>query len=61
MEWSEITRELFVFITENEYTTQVENKELYNRFLYNVKGVRLQQIDNFLSCVSQYYIEDISA
>ena len=36
MEWSEITRELFVFITENEYTTQVENKELYNRFLYNV-------------------------
>lgn len=61
MEWSEITRELFVFITENEYTTQVENKELYNRFLYNVKGVRLQRIDNFLSCVSQYYIEDINA
>lgn len=61
MEWSEITRELFVFITENEYTTQVENKELYNRFIYNVKGVRLQQIDNFLSCVSQYYIEDINA
>ena len=52
MEWSEITSELFVFITENEYTTQVENKELYNRFLYNVKGVRLQRIDNFLSCVS---------
>lgn len=61
MEWSEITRELFVFITENEYTTQVENKELYNRFLYNVKGVRLQRIDNFLTCVSQYYIEDINA
>lgn len=61
MEWSEITRELFVFITENEYTTQVENKELYNRFIYNVKGVRLQRIDNFLSCVSQYYIEDINA
>ena len=38
-----------------------KNKELYNRFIYNVKGVRLQQIDNFLSCVSQYYIEDINA
>ena len=61
MEYAEITRELFVMITEDVVCSKVINQELCNRYYYDTKGVRLQQIDNFVSCVSQYYIRDINA
>lgn len=61
MEWSEITRELFVMITGDLCSTSVWNGEHHREIVYITKGVRLKQIDNFLSCVSQYYVQDINA
>lgn len=61
MECSEITRELFVMITEDLGSTSVWNGEHHREIIYLTKGVRLKQIDNFLSCVSQYYVQDINA
>ena len=42
--------------------TKVEELEHARKFhYYSPLGVRLLQIDNYLSAVSQYYIQDINA
>lgn len=61
MEYSEVTGEFFVMITEGLCSTSVWNGEHHREIIYITKGVRLKQIDNFLSCVSQYYVMDINA
>lgn len=60
--YSEITKELFKAIVSNDEksinTVQLSNA---HKTMYFVHGVILMQVDNYLSCTAQYYIQDINA
>ena len=59
----EITKEAFKRLIDiDTKCDRVENSELCVKYHYTSPyGVQLLQIDNFLSCTSQYYIQDINA
>ena len=60
----EITKEAFnAIIGENktEACTGIETKETARFIRYHAKGVNLQSVENFVSCVTQYYVTDINA
>ena len=62
--YAEITRQAFTSLLINEQVTRhshFESLEHCNKIYYNVLGVTLLQIDNFLSMTSQYYIQDINS
>lgn len=60
--YSEITESLFKSIVTNE-TKCINTVQLENAFktMFFVHGVLLMKVDNYLSCVTQYYIQDINA
>ena len=60
--YSEITRELFNAIVSNDEKS-INTIQLSNAYktMYFVHGVLLMQVDNYLSCITQYYIQDINA
>ena len=58
----EITREAFkALVTNDVKCINILNKELYSAYYYHTKGCNLMQVDNFASCTTQYYIQDINA
>ena len=59
----EVTREVFnKLVALDHKPTKVVELEHARKFHYDSPlGVRLIQIDNYLSAVSQYYIQDINA
>jgi hypothetical protein len=59
----EITKEAaWALIGNDEHTWHnYENHELYEMSEYRAHGVRIQAIFNYLSNVTQYYIQDINA
>jgi len=61
--YSEITKAVFnKLVALDHKPAKVEDLELARKFYYDSPlGVRLLQIDNFVSAVSQYYIQDINA
>ena len=60
--YSEITRELFNAIVSNDEKS-INTIQLSNAYktMYFVHGVLLMQVDNYLSCITQYYIQDVNA
>ena len=60
--YSEITKELFKAIVSNDEKA-INIVQLSNAYktMYFVHGVLLMQVDNYLSCMTQYYIQDINA
>ena len=60
--YSEITKELFKSIVSNDEKA-INTVQLSNAYktMYFVHGVLLLQVENYLSCVTQYYIQDINA
>ena len=60
--YSEITKELFNIIISNDEKS-INTVHLQNAYktMYFVHGVLLLQVENYLSCVTQYYIQDINA
>lgn len=60
--YSEITKELFKSIVSNDEKA-INTVHLLNasKTMYFVHGVLLMQVENYLSCVTQYYIQDINA
>ena len=60
---AEITREVFnKLVALDHKPSEVVELEIARKIYYDSPlGVRLLQIDNFVSAVSQYYIEDINA
>ena len=62
MEYSEITAEAFgALVSIDTKCDKIETLEHATKRYYRSKGVILLAIDNFLSCVTQYYIRDINA
>lgn len=61
--YAEITKEAFKRLMDNDTKcNEVENKELCVKYHYiSPYGIMLLQIDNFLSCTSQYYVQDINS
>jgi len=59
----EITKAAFDRLVSLEHgPDKVENLELANKFYYDSPlGVSLLEINNFISGVTQYYIQDINA
>ena len=60
----EITKEAFNAIlgaNKSEACQEIETTEPAIFIWYNAKGVNLHSIENFVSCVTQYYITDINA
>lgn len=61
-EYAEVTRELFnKVVTPEVKCSSVQNLEHASKAYFVVDGVVLLKVDNYLSCVSQYYIRDINA
>lgn len=61
MRYAEITKEAFNALGANHTeVSMTEQLEHAFKIHYRVLGVKLLQIDNYLSNVSQYYIEDIN-
>lgn len=60
--YSEITESLFNSIV-TEDTKCMNTVQLENAFktMFFVHGVLLMKVENYLSCVTQYYIQDINA
>lgn len=60
--YSEITKELFKAIVSDDEKSIIAI-QLSNAYktMYFVHGVLLIQVDNYLSCITQYYIQDINA
>ena len=60
--YSEITKELFKTIVSDD-AKSINTVQLSNAYktMYFVHGVLLMQVDNYLSCVTQYYIQDVNA
>lgn len=60
--YSEITKELFKAIVSDDVKS-INTVQLSNAYktMYFVHGVLLMQVDNYLSCITQYYIQDINA
>lgn len=62
--YAETTRQAFNSLLINEQVTRhnnFESLEHCNKIYYEVLGMTLLQIDNFLSMTSQYYIQDINS
>lgn len=58
----EITRELFRSIVDNdEKPFKLESVEPCHRIYYSVHGVVLIQIESYVACVTQFFIQDINA
>lgn len=60
--YSEITKELFKAIVADDEKS-INTVQLSNAYktMYFVHGVLLMQVDNYLSCITQYYIQDVNA
>lgn len=60
--YSEITKELFNIIISNDEKS-INTVQLQNAYktMYFVHGVLLMKVENYVSCVTQYYIQDINA
>lgn len=59
--YAEITQELFSrVVTSNVICHRVENLEHASKAYFVVDSVVFLKIDNYLSCTSQYYIQDIN-
>lgn len=61
---AEITKQAFNSLLINEQVTRHSNFESFehcNKIYYEVLGITLLQIDNFLTMTSQYYIQDINS
>ena len=60
--YSEITESLFKSIVTSE-TKCINTTQLENAFktMFFVHGVLLLKVENYLSCATQYYIQDINA
>lgn len=60
--YSEITKELFKAIVADDEKS-INTIQLSNAYktMYFVHGVLLMQVDNYLSCITQYYIQDVNA
>ena len=60
--YSEITKELFKSIVSNDEKA-INAVQLENAYktMFFVHGVLLLRVENYLSCVTQYYIQDINA
>lgn len=60
--YSEITKELFKSIVSDDEKS-INTVHLANacKTMFFVHGVLIMQVDNYLSCVTQYYIQDINA
>ena len=62
--YAEITKQAFNSLLINEQIIKpfkIEELESCCKIYYNVLGVTLLQIDNYISFCSQYYIQDINA
>ena len=59
--YSEITKELFKAIVSDDVKS-INTVQLLNahKTMYFVHGVLLMQVDNYLSCITQYYIQDVN-
>ncbi len=57
----EITKEAFNALLNRAKPESTEQGEHYRKTLYLNKGVQLIELENFLSCVTQYYVQDINA
>tara|TARA_R110000772_G_scaffold264507_1_gene385117 strand:- start:2 stop:193 length:192 start_codon:yes stop_codon:yes gene_type:complete len=62
MEYTEITKEAFKSIVENEQESFDYNQkfELAEKTFFKAKGMQLLTIFNFISNVKQYYLLDIN-
>ena len=60
--YSEITNELFkAIVADDEKSINIVHLLTASKTMYFVHGVLLMQVDNYLSCVTHYYIQDINA
>jgi hypothetical protein len=61
--WTEISNEAFILLVGNDEESwrDYTSSELSESSFYFNHGVRLQALCNFVSNVTQYYIEDINA
>lgn len=58
----EITRNVFnMIVSIDDKCSKVVNSEHSSKAYFIVDNVTLLKIDNYLSCTSQYYIQDINA
>ena len=60
----EITKEAFNAILEGDINLAclgIETTEPARFIRYHANGVNLQSVENFVSCVTQYYVTDINA
>ena len=60
--YAEITRNVFnmiVSIDDKAYMSFKDTNTLHTYYI--VDNVQLLKVDNYLSCTSQYYIQDINA
>ena len=62
--YAEITKQAFNSLLISEQIikpSKIEQKESCCKYYYDVLGVTLLQIDNYVAFCSQYYIQDINA
>ena len=60
--YAEITQNIFDMIVQIDCKChKVINLEHASKAYYVVDNVTLLKVDNYLSCVSQYYIQDINS
>lgn len=60
--YSEITKAVFdKVVTLDIKTNKVEYLEHASKAYYFVDGVQFLEIDNYLTCTTQYYVRDINA
>lgn len=62
--YAEITKQAFNSLLISEQVikpTKTEQNESHCKIYYDVLGVTLLQIDNYIAFCSQYYIKDINA
>lgn len=60
--YAEITRNVFNMIVSIDVKcSKVVNLEHASKAYFIVDNVQLLKVDNYLSCTSQYYIQDINS
>ena len=60
--YSEITKNTFYkLLDENVECSHVKEEELARKHYYNTGDTVLLSINNYVSCITQYYIRDINA
>lgn len=58
----EITKEAFhALVPDYAPCVKAESTEFANRIEWESHGVLVIQLDNYASCVTQYYVQDINA